>query len=257
MRKNKKKTITPKLNFNILFLILIPIVLIGTTAAKYVYEQKNDVVYEAETFYFESDLLSDNTNPKAYNYQKGEDNISFYISNNIDNLRHSDVDIKYKAKITDIQGKEITDKAGQVVKEVTGTLSSEQISKQKIEFTNLPGGSYIVTATAEEPYQKSLQATFVLTEKEEDITYQVSDSEGSPVLQLTVISKDYSGSIKITWPGGVAPDSTISKLANVNTGYASGSTTTSFEANSEYTFQFFKRTPNSIYSKDNFTVERN
>ena len=162
-----------QLDFNKIFLVLIPIMLIGGSVAKYVYEKNNDIVYEAKSFYFESDLLSDNTNPKAYTYEKGKDSISFSLNNNIDELRYSDVETQYVVNITDIHGNAVQDKDGNNIKEKTGKLSNKRIEQQIIEFTNLPTGTYLITAKAVKPYERTLKASFVLTEKDENIVYEI------------------------------------------------------------------------------------
>lgn len=255
LQKNKYK-IKHQFNFNILLLILIPLVLIGTTIAKYVREEKSEKIYQAQSFYFYSDLLSDNTNPLAYTYETGKDNISIILNNNIDDLRYSEVDIDYVVTITDTYGNEIKNKNGESVDSKKGTLQNDGISSQQIEFTNLPTGIYIITAKATSPYTKTLHATFVLSERNQEISYQINDSINSPVLQLTVLTEDYSGDVVINWPEGIQPDSTNPKFSNVNTGENAGSTIIYFEPKSEYIFQFFKSQPNSIYTKENFKVER-
>lgn len=253
MRKNKKKV---SLNFNTILLIVIPLVVIGGALAKYIYQNSNDALYEARAFYFESDLLSDNTSPKLYKFQTGQDSISFELRNNIDDLRWSDVDIEFVVSISDTQGKEVKDKNGQAVQSITKKLSNKAISKQNIEFTNLNAGSYVVEAKTTKPYEKILQATFVLTEKNDYINYRVNDSQNSPVTQLTIITEDYSGNIKITWPEGLAPDNTQQMLSYITSGYNGGNITINFKANSEYTFTFFKKQSEKIYTKNDFLVEK-
>lgn len=256
MSRKNKYNIKTKFNFNMILLIIIPVLFIGGTVAKYIQEKNVELVYQAKSFYFESDLLSDNTNPQAYTYERGRDDISINLSNNIDELRYSEVDIEYVVTITDRYGNQILDKEGNVVTEKAGILSNKNIDKQEISFTNLPSGIYLVTAEVISPYEKTLQASFVLTENDENIIYQVNDSVNSPVLQLTVRTQDYSGNIKISWPEGVVPDSTNPKFLNIDTGYEQGSTMVQFEANSEYVFQFFKKQLNIVFTKDNFSVER-
>ena len=92
LKLNKTKI---KLKFNLslntLLLIIIPVLFIGGSLARYIRQRTEDLVYEAKNFYFESDLLSDNTNPAVYTYDIGTDTISFKLKNNIDDLRHSEV----------------------------------------------------------------------------------------------------------------------------------------------------------------------
>ncbi len=253
-RKNKSKLKT-RFNFNKLLLFAIPTIFIGGTVAKYVQERNEDLIYQAKNFYFESDLLSDNTDPAAYTYDVGNDTIVFELSNNIDDLRHSEVDINYTVSITDVQGNQVTDKDGKVISEQSGKLSNNNIDMDEIEFENLPTGNYIVTAKAVSPYEKTLQATFVLTERNENIQYEINDAVGSPILQMTVRTSDYRGDVTIIWPDGIAPDNTNSKLTESNTGYSQGEETIFFETDSEYTFQFFKKQPDLIYTKNDFSVE--
>lgn len=219
MRRKKKHKAKIGFNFNILLLILIPVVLIGGTVAKYIQEKNSEIIYQAKNFYFESDLLSDNTNPRAYTYEIGNDTISFKLKNNIDDLRHSEVDIEFVVTITDVHGNQVENKNGEVITEKKDKISNNDINSKEIQFTDLLSGTYIVTANAINPYEKTLHATFVITEKNENIEYQISDSVNSPILQLTIITQDYSGNVKISWPEGVAPDSTNTMLSNLNVGY--------------------------------------
>lgn len=252
----KKSKIKSRFNFNKLLLIAIPVICITGSVAKYVQEKNAELVYEAKNFYFESDLLSNNTNPLAYTYDVGNDKIAINLKNNIDDLRYSDVDVKYTVTITDMQGNQVTDKNGDVVEAEDGKLSNSSIDSDEITFEDLPAGKYIVTAMATEPYEKKLQASFVITSKNENIEYQVSDAVNSPVLQLTVKTTDYKGNVKITWPSNIAPDNTDPMFTNVNSGYAGGNIVIPFETNSEYTFQFFKKQPTLSYDKTSFVVER-
>ncbi len=251
--KNKIKS---RFNFNKLLLLIIPIVFLTGSVAKYIKEKNTELVYEAKSFYFESDLLSNNTKPLAYTYDIGNDEITFNLKNNIDELRYSDVDIKYTVSITDIQGNQVRDKNGDMIENIDGKLSNNSIDSEKITFENLPAGKYIVVATANEPYEKTLQASFVLKSRNDSIEYNVSDSANSTVLQLTVRTTDYKGNVKITWPTDIVPDNTDPKFTNVNSGYSGGNIVIPFETNSEYTFQFFKNSPSISYDKSSFVVER-
>lgn len=252
----KKNKIKFRFNFNKLLLLVIPIIFLTGSVAKYVKEKNTELVYEAKNFYFESDLLSNNTKALAYTYDVGNDEITINLKNNIDELRYSDVDIKYTVSLTDMQGNEVKDRNGDIVEDINGKLSNNSIDSKKITFENLSEGKYIVIAKAIEPYEKTLQASFTLKSKNESIEYKVSDSVNSPVLQLTVKTTDYKGNVKITWPSNVVPDNTESKFVNVNSGYNGGNIDIPFETNSEYIFQFFKKQPSICYDKSSFMVER-
>lgn len=241
---------------NMLFLVVIPMILIGFTVAKYMNEKEKDFVYEANDFYFESNLLSDSTNISTYTYSKGEDTIEIELKNNMDELRYSEVDINYEIKITDIYGNSVKDKSGNDVSTITGTLTKNAIDTEVIEFTNLSSGNYLITANALYPYTKTIQGAFNLTENDTEINWSVNDSQDSPILQITVLSEDYTGGINIIWPSGIAPDSTNKLLEDADTGYDGGRIDVYFEANSEYTFKFFKENPLAVYTKADFKIER-
>ena len=251
-----KTKIKSRFSFNKLLLLMIPIIFLTGSVAKYIKEKNAELVYEAKSFYFESDLLSNNTKALAYTYDVGNDEITINLNNNIDDLRYSDVDIKYTVSIKDAQGNQVKDKNGDILEDITGKLSNNSIDSKKITFENLPAGKYIVVAKATEPYEKTLQASFVLKARNDAVEYTVSDSVNSPVLQLTVKTTDYKGNVKITWPANIVPDNTDSKFASVNSGYSGGNIIIPFETNSEYTFQFFKKQPNTSYDKTSFVVER-
>ena len=85
--------------------------------------------------------------------------------------------------------------------------------------------------------------------------FEVSDSKNSPILYLTLKTTDYSGNVSITWPSGIYPDSTNSYFENVETGLNGGSTTIEFSSNSEYSFQFYKNNPETVYSENDFSVK--
>lgn len=252
----EKKYSKRKKGLRKLILFAIPIIFIGTTLAKYSSNTNQEVVFEAKNFYFESDLLHDATNPISYTYQKGVDEISIALKNNIDDYNFSEVEIQYEVKITDQEGNSITDKLGTTVRSQTGEISNTAIESKEVKFTNLQAGTYVVTATATKPYEKTLQGTFTLLALNEEITYEVSDSENSSVLYLTINTNDYSGDLAITWPKGVCPDSTNENFQSVDSGFDGGSTVVSISADSEYSFRFFKSDLTDVFTDENFSVER-
>ena len=56
-----KTKIKSRFSFNKLLLLMIPIIFFTGSVAKYIKEKNAELVYEAKSFYFESDLLSNNT----------------------------------------------------------------------------------------------------------------------------------------------------------------------------------------------------
>ena len=232
----------------LVFFLAIIITFINVVMAKYVESQEKETLYVAESFYFESDLLTNDADTKTYTYQKGKDNIQVVLKNNIDDLRYSDVDIEYTVRITDLNGTEVKSP-------ITGTLNKGSINTQTVNFTDLATGSYTVIATATAPYEKTIKANFVIEAQNSNVSYDVTDIENSSVAQLTVTTNDYNGNVKITWPKGVAPDSTNSNFEDINTGYNSSNKTISVNSKSETIIQFFKQDSSKKYTKEDFKVE--
>ena len=237
----------------ITFLILI-IMLAVVVFAKYVTDKRPAILVTAGSFYFESDLLTDDTTMKTYTYQEGVDEISVTLQNNIDELRFSEVDIYYTVSLTDIEGHSVQDKNGTTVANITGTLTKDRIDTRTVSFSNLATGSYIVTANATAPYEKEIKANIIITEENSSIEYSVRDTVNSPVIQLTITTNDYSGNVRITWPQGTTPDNTNIDFAGNNTGYDGGSQTITYQANSELIIQFFKEDLTDRYTKTDFQV---
>ena len=242
--KEKLKN-NPKLNivFNAIVLVVIPCLILGTTVAKYIKEKEVDMAYSAKSFYFESDLLEEDITDAEYEYAQGIDSISFYLKNNADSLRFSEVDINYTATL---------EKDGTVIDTKTGTIAKDAVNTSIVQFDDLEGGEYVVTAQATSPYTKTLTGKFTLAGVDKTLEWEVVDSENSPIIELTVTSEDYDGLITITYPEGVQPDNTDSKLDTVTSTYV----TSNFEKNSSYTYTFFKNNPANVFTKADFTLTK-
>lgn len=260
MRGRMKRSVRKgkRLSAGMIGILLGLFVLAGgaTVYGKYIRQETGEPVYAGKSFYFESDLLSDSLTVPDYTMQEGEDEISFVLCNYEDQLRYSEVEIQYQVTLTDAEGAPVKDKAGKAVQDLTGTLANSDAEKKELVFSNLPEGTYTVTATAETPYTKSLRGQFTLQDSDHSIHYSVSNSKGGPLVQMTVTSKDYEGKVRISWPEGAAPNSTDLKLAEIESGYGKGTCDVYFEKNSEYTFQFFKQDLQRVYEKQEFSVEK-
>lgn len=236
----------------IIIILVVAVELIGTAFARYMYNYKENSVYEAENFYFTSDLLTEDG--KIYRYQKGVNSIKVNIYNSVDELRYTEYNIKYIAALTEISSEGNISQSDDIVKEIQGTLSGNSKNSKEIIFDNLEDGTYKVKVTTLSPYAKTIEATFVITNNDNTIKYDVSDNKDSTVMFLTITTVDYNGNIKITIPDGVYPDNTDNDLSNVNIADSKIINVT-FKQNSSYTYKFFKSNPQSIYTKENFKVE--
>lgn len=254
--KHRQETHTFR-HFHMLIIgITIGSILIGGTLAKYIEDKQQEAVYAASSFYFKSDLLTEQTDMPTYTYPKGQDTITLQLQNFEDALRFSEVDITYEVEITDTNGTKVVNTLGTEMNRQTGILKKGSQQTDNITFSDLPSGTYVIKAHAMQPYAKTVQAQFVIEEANTNITYHVSDAQGSAVLQVTIVTQDYAGNVYMSWPEGVIPDNTNPKLRTVDTANMQGSTTIAFEANAEYTFSFFKTDPNRKYAKEEFQVER-
>lgn len=220
--------------------------------AKYLNDYNDSSLYAAEDFYFNSDLLT--KEGTTYKYQRGVNRISIVLKNNEDDLRYSESDINYEIKIVDLSGDVVTSNTGEEIKSIIGTLNGGAITRKTVTFDNLKTGTYRVEATTKSPYVTTLKATFVITEADNDIDYEISDSAGSTVLFLTINSVDYSGKIDVTVPEGLVSDNTMEALNNIDLS-KSRKIKLDFKENSSYTYKFFKENPNILYSKSDFLIE--
>ena len=243
--KRKKRSNNKKMNIflNVILLFGIPCLIIGSSVAKYISDKNIDMIYNAKDFYFESDLLKDVEEQVEYEFEKGVNNISFYLKNNEDNLRFSQVDVDYNVDLT---------KNGNVIDTKVGTLLKDTVDTKLIEFYDLEPGEYVITAEATKPYSKKLTGKFNLIEEDKSFTWELKDFENSPVVELTVNSEGYEGTITITYPIGVQPDNADYKLKTVTSSYV----TSDFNKNSSYTYTFFKNNPVNVFKKEDFTVSK-
>ncbi len=251
---NFKKIIAKSKNILIIISFVIFLGFFSYSLAKYIDNRRKEFLYEAKAFYFESNYLNEISSVKSYKLETGIDYVEFDIENNIDQLRYSDVTISYTVTLTDLEGNSVQDKSGVTVSPITSALTKGSIRKNTHRFSNLKDGVYVVTASSKKPYAKTIRANFIITNNNANISYSVTDAESSPILQLTVNTNDYKGNIKITWPDGVTPDNTNSLFSDVTSGYTSSNKVISVVKNGEYTFQFFKQNPTTVFAKENFKV---
>lgn len=227
----------------ILSCIMIPVL------AKYYRNKQNKIGIVSTEFNFTSDLLevpAANGSFPEYINAKGSNIITFKVNNYEDDLRITTSDIEYKIIIKNSNNV--------VVFEQEYTLSASS-SKQSKEFKidTLIIDTYTVEVTSTSPYKKTLKASFVMQDTDNDITYTVSDGIGSTIIMLTISVEDYSGYINIKWPNNVFPDNSDPLLENAIdcTSYK-----VYFNSYSEYTFIFFKSDSGQVYTNSDFEISK-
>lgn len=237
-----------KRKFLIVYLILLTIIITMTVVlGKYLQELKNNTLYEAENFYFRSDLLSEDI--KSYTLQRGVNKIVVHLYNSEDRLRYTKVDINYVVKL-----EKINDDGNLVkVREENGVLSKSNFTDNEVVFDNLENGKYKVSAIAITPYTKILEGNFVITNNDNRIDYSVGDNVDSTVMFLTIKTVDYTGNIKIKFPDGLYPDNNEEAFKNVNIDN-SKEVIVNFKNNSSYSYRFYKENPKKVFNKNEFQV---
>lgn len=231
----------------IYFIALISFTTASFVLARYLKNSQKDSLYVAENFYFSSDLLVEGG--KTYKYQRGLNEIKVNISNNIDKLRHTEVDINYSVVIDKING----DGSSNKVNQIDGKLSGNAINSKEIVFNNLSSGTYRVRATTSKPYLRILEGTFFITESDNTINYEVNDNVDSTVVFLTVKTVDYNGRVKLKFPEGLYPDSNEEAFKDVNI-ENSREVIVQFNHDSSYTYTFYKENPKKVFNKEEFEV---
>lgn len=237
-----------KKKFLIVYFILLTIIIAMTVVlGKYLQELKNNTLYEAENFYFRSDLLSEDI--KSYTLQRGVNKIVIHLYNSEDRFRYTKVDINYVVKL-----EKINDDGNLVkVREKNGVLSKSNFTDNEVVFDNLENGKYKVSALATNPYTKILEGNFVITNNDNRIDYSVGDNVDSTVMFLTIKTVDYTGNIKIKFPDGLYPDNNEEVFKNVNIDN-SKEVIINFKNNSSYSYRFYKENPKKVFNKNEFQV---
>lgn len=237
-----------KKKFLIVYFILLTIIIAMTVVlGKYLQELKNNTLYEAENFYFRSDLLSEDI--KSYTLQRGVNKIVIHLYNSEDRFRYTKVDINYVVKL-----EKINDDGNLVkVREKNGVLSKSNFTDNEVVFDNLENGKYKVSALATNPYTKILEGNFVITNNDNRIDYSVGDNVDSTVMFLTIKTVDYTGNIKIKFPDGLYPDNNEEVFKNVNIDN-SKEVIVNFKNNSSDSYRFYKENPKRVFNKNEFQV---
>ena len=221
-----------KKKFLIVYLILLTIIITMTVVlGKYLQELKNNTLYEAENFYFRSDLLSEDI--KSYTLQRGVNKIVIHLYNSEDRFRYTKVDINYVVKL-----EKINDDGNLVkVRGKNGVLSKSNFTDNEVVFDNLENGKYKVSALATNPYTKILEGNFVITNNDNRIDYSVGDNVDSTVMFLTIKTVDYNEE--------AFKNVNIDNLKEV---------IVNFKNNSSYSYRFYKENPKKVFNKDEFQV---
>lgn len=217
-------------------------------AAKYIQADTKEVAATAKEFYFESDVLDDQTHQVAAT-EGDEGNktatISVTLKNHADDLRFSEVDIPFTVSVVADDG---TTADGVAVSPSEGKLSNGSTQDQVVTISGLqPGKTYTVTATTNDTYTKTLSGTFAVTATNADV--QASLRDGVAYIEATIWASDSSATASVTYTNGLIPDNTNSLMADWKTASGqAGSGSVFLEAYSSHTLRFFKSVSSKTYA---------
>ena len=164
-KKNIKTTRKKVIISTIAVVLSLCVLTIGMFVAKYINDESSDGLVIAKNFYFTSNFLDG----KEHTLAPDSTSVTFTLGNHEDDLRYSEVDIKYT----------VTANNEAAIKNDTGTLASGSINDAEVTISNLkPGTTYTVTAVGEGGYTKTLTATIVVPEKKAQLYYHEDKSSG-------------------------------------------------------------------------------
>ena len=177
--------------------------------AKYV--KKNDTTggVKAKAFYFQSDLLTEET--AVYNLSSDTTSVNFTLQNFADALRVTEDNINYTVTVTTTgEGIPNAELSG-----ITSSLQGNTTDTDTLTLSNLkPGGSYLIEVVGEAGYISNLSAQIDIMPYPE-IVYKHVTENASEII-LTVWTENVSGNVLISFNGtGLIPDTTMPQLATL------------------------------------------
>lgn len=219
-----------KKNIKILSIVILlfSILTVGMLIAKYSNERSTDKVVKAQEFYFTSNLLDG----KEHTLTSGSTSVTFTLSNHVDELRYSDMDIEYTVTVKE-------NSSDSVITEVKGTLEKGDTDPAKIIVSSLEAGkTYTITAKADGGYTKTLTATIVVPEISAKLFYHVENSANGYTLLTVWNEGDLAGDVTIEYQG--IPDNTNPNMTNWQLGEnASQTQKVTIKAHESLLFRFF------------------
>ena len=188
MRENKLKYQRKQLF--ILLVLLMFIISFVVVLARYVTNNVSDFFLRSKEFYFYSDKLEENTAVYQIDNWSGVDEYPIMINMNsrLNNLKATTYDINYN-----ITYDCTTDNAICQLSKNSGTIHStdntDSFTLTITPNTQLDTGDKVtveIEVTSTSTYTKTLKGRFTLVVGKEDTTYEITDSENSPYMDLRI-----------------------------------------------------------------------
>ena len=262
MSRNSRKSVSKSRAIAlILVALVITAALVTAVVAKYVSNNEKAAEIHASGFHFSSDYLEpggQSVNVSDWNTRGIVFHLYNYEKENVAQI--SDSEIQYQITIPEDwridtvknnNGVSVFANAGVYTLPKGDALTAHTVTLKYVGSGN--PNSAEITVNAVSPYEKTLQANFLMQTKGEP-TFSVTNQGGA--VYLTIETNNYSGPIRVKWPGSeVSPDnanSDVDMSAWLNTNAGSGEVFQG-EANHTYTLFFVKNSDAEI--TNGFSVE--
>lgn len=235
MKKRKKTTYSRRLWITLAAAAVLMVALAaGSAAAKYLRTSEKKVnPVTTHIFYFTSNLLAENGEncPDIY-LNAGTTAIDIELRNYEDELRWANIDVGYKVTVQKWNDSTSTWETASLVSgtpSLTGTLTGNVKTSDKISLTGLSAGRYKVTAVGSNGYVKTLSAFFQILPSDAAV-YKYLDTSDTACVVLTVWTSNITGNCTIAYSGSapLVPDTTESVMSGWTTETSPWTDSTSF-----------------------------
>lgn len=231
-QKNKRKKVNI-IAIELVVCVALTLVMVGAVIGKYLHKFDSYGSVRALNFYFTSNLLDGGT----HNLAPGTQELTFTLGNHADELRFSEMDIKYMVTIANEDG---TASAATITNN-SGTMSKDSKKDVNITVSNLQPGKYTITAVGDGGYSQTLTAKIVIPAAENKLYYYIDNSAGDYIL-LTVWNE---GNADSATPGNVTvkytgiPDNTNPNMTDWHEATSEATQSVEIFPNESKVFRFF------------------
>lgn len=226
-------------------LLIVLLTLAGGVVSKYVNSREVDAYVTAPAFYFESNYLTEDNH--EYKLNAGTTSLQIELYNFENELRVSEVDCTYTVSV-ETKDTNFSPPSQTLEAEATGEGRTTSFTLNGLKN----GCSYTVTVTADGGYVKTLSATFTVAPDTNGFYMNVDDSDPDFVI-LTIWTENVSGTVDVTFPDGLIPDTTDPTLRTITSGSKTFRVGT-MGTYSSRSYRFFKTS--SYAENSTFTVTR-
>lgn len=188
-KKIKYKAKYQKQQIILIMLILLAMISLIIIFGRYITNSINNFFLRSGEFYFESDKLSENGMTLQVDNWSGVDDYTITINMNSrkNNIEVASYDIPYNIKYS------ISDNAICNLSKTEGIIyassNTDYFNLTITPNTQLRNGDRVVVdieVNSTSEYKKTLKGKFILVVGQENITYQITDEEKSPYLDLSI-----------------------------------------------------------------------